>query len=363
MGAVALCAATVSAETVSQKQASKVAQLFSNALRGQVMAQPRFVWNGKKLTTQSLFTPFYVYNMGGGGWVAIAADNKAMPVLGYSEKGSFDADRLTPVQREWLRRYARDIEMIRYDTRMPDQAVEAWGDLQGYIASVVSDRPSEGSGILFSPTATLRRLEANDLTDSYLYTPSQWSEMVSGQLAQYGEAVLGVEKPNRDLLPVAIASKGGDYYTLQTGLGDDASGVWKMRLNATEYLTGGMVADIGTPLPPREETPVEDEPFAAHDEFLAEVRSAPDRRLAQFDELLRPSSPVVTGLGGGHFKVSFPQEIVYSAVCDVAGAVMQSRKYSVSDTANVDLSINPSGFYILVAQGADGTPYSVKLWR
>ena len=39
------------AETVSQKEAARVASLFSNASAGQVMGKPELAWNAKPLTT------------------------------------------------------------------------------------------------------------------------------------------------------------------------------------------------------------------------------------------------------------------------------------------------------------------------
>jgi hypothetical protein len=60
-------------ETVSQKQASYIAQQFFNAAHRQVMAKPKLVYNGKRLTTDHLFSPFYVYNHSTGGFVIISA--------------------------------------------------------------------------------------------------------------------------------------------------------------------------------------------------------------------------------------------------------------------------------------------------
>lgn len=365
--AAALGSVGASAETVSQKQASKVAQLFSNVLHGQVMAQPQLAWNGKKLTTQQLFTPFYVYNLGGGGWVIISADNKAFPILGYSETGHFDKDRLTDTEREWLRSYARDIEMIRYDSRVPYDAIDAWGDLGEYVTEVIKTRPA-AEDRLFSPSAAQARLDEVDfsddasLTDSYLYTPAQWQDMLIGQIQQYGDVTVGLERGN-DLLPVQIYSAAGDYHVVQTDMNDaNGNGVWKMRLNATEYLAGGMLADIGNPIEITVEE-VEDKPFEEQDEFLAEVSAAPAERAPIFDEVLYPSKPQVRGLGGGYFEVSFPQQVAFTAVYDVNGSLVQSSKYSGSQTANIDLAALPGGFYLLIAEGEDSAPYSLKLWR
>ena len=95
LATLSLCSMlSVQAETVSQKEASRLAETFFNAAAGQVMGKPKLVYNGKNLTTNRLFSPFYVYNHPKGGFVIIAADNKALPVLGYSLKETFSPDNL-----------------------------------------------------------------------------------------------------------------------------------------------------------------------------------------------------------------------------------------------------------------------------
>ena len=121
------------AETVSQKEASRIAEKFFNAAAGQVMAKPKLVYNGKRLTTDRLFTPFYVYNHPAGGSVIISAENKAMPILGYSLKSGFSPDHQDAEINKLLSQYAKDIEYIRYDSRIPSDAIAAWTDIPDCI--------------------------------------------------------------------------------------------------------------------------------------------------------------------------------------------------------------------------------------
>ena len=114
------------AETVGQKEAKVMAQKFFNESRNYVTPPVSYVYNGKDLTTQRLFTPFYVFNSPAGGFVVVSADNKAFPILGYSLKETFDKDRMTPMIKEILTDFSRDIEMIRYDSRIPSDAIEQW---------------------------------------------------------------------------------------------------------------------------------------------------------------------------------------------------------------------------------------------
>ncbi len=114
------------AETIGQKEAKAMAQKFFNESRNYVTAPVTYVYNGKDLTTQRLFTPFYVFNSPAGGFVIVSAENKAFPILGYSLNGAFVKDKITPGVRAILSDFSRDIELIRYDSRIPSDAIEQW---------------------------------------------------------------------------------------------------------------------------------------------------------------------------------------------------------------------------------------------
>ena len=52
----------------------------------------------------------YVFNNAGGGFMILSADDVAYPVLGYSDKGSFDKNNIPPQMQFWLDEYGRRIE-------------------------------------------------------------------------------------------------------------------------------------------------------------------------------------------------------------------------------------------------------------
>lgn len=252
------------AETIGQKEAKSMAQKFFNESRGYVTPPVSYVYNGKDLTTQRLFTPFYVYNSPSGGFVIISAENKAFPILGYSLKESFARERLTPMVREILSDFSRDIEMIRYDSRIPSDAIEQW--------------------------------------------------------TSYPEVVFDMLKnPECD-----------DYYAASF---DNREGVWMVRREATEF-------DFET------EDPVE------YAYAPAETRS-----------LEIPEVPEVTSNIAGHFALSLPMEIEKVIVYDVAGMMVQQRKFRNTNVAHVDLAAHPNGFYIALVIDRDGVGHAVKLYR
>lgn len=132
------------AETVARKEASKVAAAFFNAAFGRAAGNPDMVYNGKNLTTDRLFSPFYVFNSPAGGFVIVSAENKAFPVLGYSLKGKFSPAALKDPEKALVSGYARQIEYIRYDSRIPSEAIEAWADIKDHIGGLL-----ETSGDIF----------------------------------------------------------------------------------------------------------------------------------------------------------------------------------------------------------------------
>lgn len=131
------------AETVSQKEAKSMAQKFFNESKNYVTPPVTYVYNGKDLTTQRLFTPFYVFNSPAGGFVIISADNKAFPILGYSLKENFDKNRMTPAVRSILADFSRDVELIRYDSRIPSDAILQWSTYPEVVFDMLKNPENE----------------------------------------------------------------------------------------------------------------------------------------------------------------------------------------------------------------------------
>lgn len=56
--------------------------------------------------------PIYVYNIEGGGYVIVSGDDRTADILGFSEKGTLNADRLPANMKSWLQSYVSRIERI-----------------------------------------------------------------------------------------------------------------------------------------------------------------------------------------------------------------------------------------------------------
>ncbi|MBJ2197686.1 MULTISPECIES: Spi family protease inhibitor [Bacteroidales] len=294
--------AAAHAETVSRKEANSIAGTFFNAAYGEVTAPPQMVWNGRQLTTDRLFSPIYVYNSPKGGYVIISGENKAYPILAYSKVRKFDKDKISDDEKEVLKTYAREIELIRYDPRIPAKAMEAWRNIPEYI-----------SAVLASPYDS----------DEYRALGEERKDMLES-LARSG---------NQILMPSAV----------EFSLYDP---------DAYRELT---LDDV---------TAADDEiPFKFYEDFIREVSRENRERDIKLEEIVSPSRPVVKALGGGHFEISFPENIRMMRIYTIGGMQMMEKYYKETSLMNIDMSVLGSGYYIGLALADSGNVFGFKLYR
>ena len=294
--------AAAHAETVSRKEANSIAGTFFNAAYGEVTAPPQMVWNGRQLTTDRLFSPIYVYNSPKGGYVIISGENKAYPILAYSKVRKFDKDKISDDEKAVLKTYAREIELIRYDPRIPVKAMEAWQNIPEYI-----------SAVLASPYDS----------DEYRALGEERKDMLES-LARSG---------NQILMPSAV----------EFSLYDP---------DAYRELT---LDDV---------TAADDEiPFKFYEDFIREVSRENRERDIKLEEIISPSRPVVKALGGGHFEISFPENIRMMRIYTIGGMQMMEKYYKETSLMNIDMSVLGSGYYIGLALADSGNVFGFKLYR
>lgn len=350
------------AETVPQTQAKKIASQFFNAANGRYMAEPKFVYNGRRLTTQRLFTPFYVYNNPAGGFVIISAENKAFPILAYSLKDTFDPNHIGDKLQAILRGYALDIERIRYDERVPYDAIEAWTDIPHYIDNLLS-APYYGDDVIITVdegAEMVDRVFADERYDdnwSDIYTPSQWGELIDTELDKNRNVALGIIG-SKTITPVIVQSRRGDYYRIRTDVPD----MTMYRLFATEYLSDGQLAmlDYAPGLP---EQPMADTAFRFYDDFITETRSAHQAERRDIEEALTVTDPVIHAHGSGFYTVDIPEEAAVARIYNLGGAMVRQYTYGSTMSPHFDLLAEPTGFYFAQIIGKSGRSYGVKIVR
>jgi hypothetical protein len=110
---LAMMAGTSRAESISESQARNIAAGFMATHQmapGNLRVAPR----GPQLNTPATGdkTAYYVFNAERGGYVIVAGDDRAPAVLGYSDRGAFDATQIPEAMQELLEGYAAQIEDI-----------------------------------------------------------------------------------------------------------------------------------------------------------------------------------------------------------------------------------------------------------
>lgn len=359
---LAICMSPLKAETVSQKQAQEMARQFFNETAGRVVAPPKLIYNGRKLTTARLFTPFYVYNNPVGGFVIISAENKAFPILGFSLKDNFDPELLGKTELALLSSYAREIELVRYDSSPIESVEHAWQNYPEYVKSVLSARYEATD-----PVITLKetdRILDNAIEDdsaifSDIYTPDQWREMMTDELKTKQSVPLWLISGD-DALPAVIYGSQGDYFRIEMSRLNS----WLMRLNATENISSNMVSAVVNPIF-LEDGVREEPPFADYDSFAEEVtdHEAKRRAVAHVDTALMYEIPRIRPLGGAHYEITLPDDIALLRIFNLSGSMVRRFTISGSPVANIDLSAETPGFYVINAVDQNGQSYGFKVYR
>ena len=349
------------AETVSQREAKRIAVKFFNAAYGQVMAEPRYVYNGKKLTTDRLFSPFYVYNCPAGGFVVISAENKAYPVLGYSLSETFSPDKMGKATVALLKLYASHIENIRYDASIPHEAIQAWQNIPEYIHAMLTATNNEEHEAVYSieEAKNMLQLTAEDdaMSVSDLYSPEQWSDLVVDELARSKAVPLGLLS-DQGIVPLVINGRKGDYFRLSLdGVNDQ---LW--RLLPTEIISGGELAVLDN-VHVLEEPVEEEEPFSFYNSFIEEVQKEYEADRASIENAFVIDEPKVSWQGLGHYTVTLPEGVESVRVYSLDGTQVYSDKFRETNVAHLNLSELPTGFYFAVIFGQSGLPFSIKLFR
>lgn len=359
---MALTSGVVSAETVSQREALNHAVRFFDKMKGKSGVGLKMVYNGRKLTTSRLFPPFYIYNHPAGGFVIISAENKAFPILAYSLTENFDPDRLDNVQKSILAGYARDIELIRYDSRVPLEAIAAWRDFDGYVESqlaspvhLTNHLPVYGSARSDLDKAMTE--DSDGRLSSDIYTPAQWQTLISSDLDMMRNVVVGFASRD-EVIPVILTGHKGDFFMISF----DGSRNPMMRLMATEFLSDGQYAVVSN-APARDVLTEEDTSFGFYDSFIDLTEKERHDRSRMFDLRLEPENPVVRVVGGGHFEIKLPENVSIARIYNLSGGLVSLRTYGSTELAAVNIEAEPSGFYIIQLIGESGKPYGLKIYR
>lgn len=271
---IALCTALllpsiVLAETVGRADASRVASMFFNIAFDKEESTLKPVYDGRQLTTSRLFPPFYVFNHADNGFVIVSAENKAFPILGYSLEGKFNPGVIGPGLARKLRGLAREIEELRHDSRVPERAVSAWGDMKAYISGILTSAAGNG----------FRRLP-------------------------------------------------------------EEREMWLIRDRASEF-----------------------ESFNIESEGMKNLLDADVAKTEGMKPPLVPEAPDVVSMGGGHFRITVPENILLVRVYNLQGGLVDRCTFKNTNSGVINLDGLPNGFYMAVVTIGSGKSYGIKLYK
>lgn len=126
------------AEYVPQDKARKVASSFLNEVNPGLrsdMPEPALSYTAYLNTTGlradgEPAVGYYVYSVPTGGFILVAGDDRAYPILGYSEQGIFDMENIPVNTSYWLEGYCSEIEhLIRTDSKATGTTQKKWNEL------------------------------------------------------------------------------------------------------------------------------------------------------------------------------------------------------------------------------------------
>ncbi|TAH38958.1 MAG: T9SS type A sorting domain-containing protein [Bacteroidetes bacterium] len=93
----------------------------------------------KSQAAQEAMTFFYVFNVGSNGFVIVSGDDNVIPILGYSDQGTFKSDNLPVSVAKWMEDYKSEIRsIIEQDIPPGDQVNDAWTSLRSSGSTIVN---------------------------------------------------------------------------------------------------------------------------------------------------------------------------------------------------------------------------------
>lgn len=102
----------LSAAEISQEQALANARSFMRQKSSAGLGLKRVQGRKNMQAVPTGMPELYAFNIEGGGYVIASADDRTLPVLGYSPTGCFDASQMPDNMRAWLQGYAEQIRVL-----------------------------------------------------------------------------------------------------------------------------------------------------------------------------------------------------------------------------------------------------------
>ena len=124
---------TAFAEKIPQGKAREIAlEFFGRRPEGRSVSQLRMVYDGESAQSRAAGNDpalFVFDNPTGKGFVVVAGDDAAVPVLGYSYDNEFPEGELPPNLEDWLQAMKKQVERARSEGYAPSSRSRSLGQI------------------------------------------------------------------------------------------------------------------------------------------------------------------------------------------------------------------------------------------
>jgi hypothetical protein len=137
---VMACSFSLSAKSIDVNNARNAATAFyyeQASQRNDITYKDLTILN-ESVTYSDNVAVYYIFNFSRGGWVLMAADDRIIPVIGYSFEGIYDPGKVTCCLNWWMTQVEKEIaEVITEDGAAIEGAAQKWDYLLSRNASNV----------------------------------------------------------------------------------------------------------------------------------------------------------------------------------------------------------------------------------
>lgn len=175
-----------------------------------------------KLTLASRVSDLYVFNMSDdAGFIIVSNDDCAIPVLGYSDSGSFDANNLPDNMRAWLQGYADEIAWAKANNVKPVANAPKRAALGSNINPLVITRWDQGAPYnafccLETRTSVVTGCVATAMAQVMYYTETQANNSTTTTTAEIPGYASDTKGYNMNAIPAGTTinwNKMKNYYS------------------------------------------------------------------------------------------------------------------------------------------------------
>lgn len=197
---------TAFAEKIPQGKAREIAlEFFGRRPEGRSVTQLRMVYDGENAQSRAAGNDpalFVFDNPAGKGFVVVAGDDAAVPVLGYSYDNEFPEGELPPNLEDWLQAMKEQVERARSEGYAPSSRSRSLGQIGDVVVQLKTaqwdqmdpyNRLCPQDGLHRSVTGCLATAVA------IIMHYHQWPEKGTGTIPAYTTKSKKIEVPAREL--------------------------------------------------------------------------------------------------------------------------------------------------------------------